>query len=95
MDYADENKLRLYGDRVNKVTSKVSLHAEEKEKQNFEKLVAVTLRPMELARVKDKEVQTCLQHTVLPKMRGQMQQVKFFTHMCKTMEANTPPYRSF
>jgi hypothetical protein len=77
------------------VTSKVSLHAKEKEKQNFEKLVAVTLRPMELARVKDKEVQTCLQHTVLPKMRGQTQQVKFFTHMCKTMEANTPSYRSF
>jgi hypothetical protein len=56
MDYVDENKLRLYGDGVNKVTSKVSLHAKEKEKQNFKKLVAVTLRPMELARVKDKEV---------------------------------------
>jgi hypothetical protein len=56
MAYVDENKLRLYGDRVNEVTSKVSLHAKEKEKQNFEKLVAVTLRPMELAKVKDKEV---------------------------------------
>jgi hypothetical protein len=67
----------------------------KKKRNNFEKLVAATLRPIELARVKDKEVQTCLQHTVLPKMRGQMQQVKFFTHMCKTMEANTPPYRSF
>jgi hypothetical protein len=80
---------------VNKVTSKVSLHTKEKEKQNFEKLVVVTLRPMELARVKDKEVQTYLHHAVLPKMRGQTQHVKFFTHMCKTMEANAPPYWSF
>ncbi|CAK9237929.1 unnamed protein product [Sphagnum troendelagicum] len=46
-------------------------------------------------RVKDKEVQTSLQHTVLPKVRGQTEQVKFFAHMCKTLEANTPPYRSF
>jgi hypothetical protein len=94
-DYAHERKLALYGDRVNKMTSTVSLHAKGKNKQKFEKLVAVTLRPMELARVKDKEVQTFFQHTMLPKMREETQQVKFFTHMCKTMEANTPPYRSF
>ena len=66
-DCADENKLRLYGDRVNKVTSTANLHCKGKKKQKFEKLVVVTLRPMELARVKDKEVQTSLQHTVLPK----------------------------
>ena len=94
-DCADENKLRLYGDIVNKVTSTANLHCKGKKKQKFEKLVVVTLRPMELARVKDKEVQTSLQHTVLPKMRGQTQQVKFFAHMCRTMEANTPSYRSF
>jgi hypothetical protein len=35
------------------MTSKVSLLAEEKEKQNFKKLVAVTLRPIELATVKN------------------------------------------
>jgi hypothetical protein len=94
-DYADENNLRLYGDRVNEVTTRYRLHAQEKEPQRFEKLVEVTLRPMDRARVKDKEVQTCIEHTVLPKARGRTEQVKFFAHMCKTMEANTPPYRSF
>jgi hypothetical protein len=61
--------------------------------------MVVTSRPIELAKVKDKEVQTSLQHTMLSKMRGQRQQVGFFAHMCKTMEAlveaTTPPCRSF
>jgi hypothetical protein len=59
-DYIDERKLALYEDRVNEVTSTGSLHAKGKNKQKFEKLMAVILRPIQLARVKDKEVQTSL-----------------------------------
>jgi hypothetical protein len=56
MDYADERKLALYGDRVNEVTSTGNLHAKGKNKQKFKKLVTIILRPMKLAKVKDKEV---------------------------------------
>jgi adenylate kinase family enzyme len=94
-DYADERKLEIYGSRVDEVESTVNLHAKGRQKQKLEKLVAVSLRPIAQVRVKDKKVQTSLQHTVLPKVRGQTEQVKFFAHMCKTLEANTPPYRSF
>ncbi len=94
-DYADERKLEIYGSRVDEVESTVNLHAKGRQKQKLEKLVAVSLRPIAQVRVKDKEVETSLQHIVLPKVRGQTEQVKFFAHMCKTLEANTPPYRSF
>ncbi|CAK9874836.1 unnamed protein product [Sphagnum jensenii] len=94
-DYADERKLEIYGSRVDEVESTVNLHAKGRQKQKLEKLVTVSLRLIVQVRVKDKEVQTSLQHIVLPKVRGQIEQVKFFAHMCKTLEANTPPYRSF